>query len=433
MIIFNLKSFLKFILITLFIHNILNTNKFISVKNNIINEYINNIDDDNNILNINENINEIQNQNNTKNITKKINHKIKYRRKRFIRNKYINRKNEAKNKDYNSFYSYGISYEELKIFLEYINLSKKGILLYKQNLVKSKNPKITVVISVYNREKYIKASIKSVQNQKMKDLEIIVVDDGSTDNSVKYIKSSQEEDPRIILLQNKKNMGPLYSKSRGVLDAKGEYIYILDSDDMIGIDDYLEVLYDKAKKGNYDFVESVYVKIDTKRKYIARMRNFKYFLWTKLIKTNLYKDIIKKIGNDILNRGIVQEDDTIINYFLYDKTKHKELYKLGIIYFVHHGNQVWVSRFANITKYCKNYANLVNALYDIGYNTTNGKKLSFIRLKDKIIHSSCINVFEFKEMNEKLLMKFQNSSYITKSDKKIIKEGFDKLKKLKKK
>jgi glycosyltransferase involved in cell wall biosynthesis len=66
---------------------------------------------------------------------------------------------------------------------------------------KSKSPKVSVVMSVYNGEKYLKEAIDSILNQTFKDFEFIIINDGSTDNSLKIIKSYK--DPRIILIHSK--------------------------------------------------------------------------------------------------------------------------------------------------------------------------------------------------------------------------------------
>ena len=100
--------------------------------------------------------------------------------------------------------------KEIKNYTEFINLAKEGIILYKDNLIKSENPKISVIIALFNRDEFIKPLIKSIQNQNFKDLEIIIVDDHSKDNSIKYIEEAKKSDPRIILYKNKVNMGSLY-------------------------------------------------------------------------------------------------------------------------------------------------------------------------------------------------------------------------------
>ena len=413
-----LQTILKFILIFLLIQNIYNTHKFKPSKNLHKNEK-NNADYKTDILNNINNNNYLGNQNKSiNNITNNILDKID-----------IN-KDDIESLQFSEYNVYGISYKKLKIYFEYIILSKKGIILYKENLVKSDNPKISVIISLYNREKFINSTLKSVQNQKMKEIEIIIVDDCSTDNSTNYVKEAQKIDPRIILLKNEKNMGSLYTKSKGILNAKGKYIYTLDSDDMIGIDDFLTVLYEECEKGNYDFVECGYLHIDLNKRFISRVRYNKYQLWEKLIKRDLYVNIINKIGNDVLNRGIVQEDDTFIVYFLFRGTKHRYIYKLGIFYFVHRTDQVWRARFKNFTQLCINYNKLVNSLYDIGYNTNKGKFLSYKRLRTKIIYGSCKKLISLREMNIKLLLKFKDSPYMDKKQKNLINDALIKLQKL---
>ena len=94
------------------------------------------------------------------------------------------------------------------------------------------NPRVTVIIPVYNCQNSIKQAITSIQNQKMIDIEIILVNDKSKDDSLKIIKNIQKYDKRIKIINNKKNMGTLYSRSIGVLQSKGNYIFPLDNDDM---------------------------------------------------------------------------------------------------------------------------------------------------------------------------------------------------------
>ena len=145
--------------------------------------------------------------------------------------------------------------------------SKKTVINYMENCIKgllmdsntssyfNDSPKISVVIPCYNSEKYIKNSIRSVQNQNMKNFEIIVINDNSKDNSLNIIESLQKEDKRIKILNNNKNMGTLYSRSIGALNAKGEFIFPLDNDDMFSSEDIFEKIYDMAKTQNYDIVE----------------------------------------------------------------------------------------------------------------------------------------------------------------------------------
>ena len=123
--------------------------------------------------------------------------------------------------------------EEYKDIQEYFDMSMNGT-LYNPNEVfkKFENPKISIVITVYNGEGYLKTTLLSIQNQDFKDIEIIIVDDCSKDNSVNLIKELMIQDPRIKLYQNEQNKGMLYAKTRGVLHAKGKYVMLLDVDDI---------------------------------------------------------------------------------------------------------------------------------------------------------------------------------------------------------
>ena len=95
-------------------------------------------------------------------------------------------------------------------------------------------PKISVIIPVYNTEKYIEKCLNSVKNQTFKDIEIIVVNDGSTDNSENLIKKWQEENKQLDLkYYYKENRGLSSARNFGVLKASGNYIMFLDSDDYI--------------------------------------------------------------------------------------------------------------------------------------------------------------------------------------------------------
>ena len=115
--------------------------------------------------------------------------------------------------------------EEYKDVQDFMNLVMNGTELYKNKIYyPTANPKISIVITVYNGEPYLKTSLLSVQNQDFKDIEIVLVDDCSQDNSVNLIKELMKREPRIVLYENKENKGMLYTKSKGLLLAKGKYV-----------------------------------------------------------------------------------------------------------------------------------------------------------------------------------------------------------------
>lgn len=111
---------------------------------------------------------------------------------------------------------------------------------------------ISVIIPVYNVEKYLHECVDSVLRQTYKNLEIILVDDGSTDSSGKICDEYAEKDNRIIVI-HKKNEGPSKTRNAGLERATGKYIYFLDSDDYIE-NNALELLFNIAESNQADLV-----------------------------------------------------------------------------------------------------------------------------------------------------------------------------------
>ena len=93
------------------------------------------------------------------------------------------------------------------------------------------NPLVSVIIPVYNAENFIEQTIQSVLNQTIQDFEIIVLNDGSKDNSGAVIQALQKKDNRIIYI-SKSNSGVSDTRNMGVENAKGKYLAFLDADDI---------------------------------------------------------------------------------------------------------------------------------------------------------------------------------------------------------
>ena len=114
--------------------------------------------------------------------------------------------------------------------------------------------KISIVIPCYNVEKYVEKCIKSIMNQTYSELEVIVIDDKSTDGTYDVLlKLKKEYNDRFILLQNEKNSGLAYTRNFGVKKATGKYIGFIDSDDYVA-PDYYEVLAEKILNDKSDLV-----------------------------------------------------------------------------------------------------------------------------------------------------------------------------------
>lgn len=110
-------------------------------------------------------------------------------------------------------------------------------------------PKISVIIPVYNTEKYLKACLDSILGQSYKDIEVICVDDGSTDESLNILKDYQAKDERVVVL-TQQNQYAGAARNNGVKVAKGEYLHFFDSDDLLFENSY-EALMAVLQKCNY--------------------------------------------------------------------------------------------------------------------------------------------------------------------------------------
>ncbi|MCP8310247.1 MAG: glycosyltransferase [Candidatus Methylarchaceae archaeon HK01M] len=113
------------------------------------------------------------------------------------------------------------------------------------NGINMKSPKITILMSVYNGEKYLREAIDSILNQTFKDFEFLIINDGSTDRTVEILRSYH--DSRIKIITNEKNMGLTKSLNKGLKIARSEYVARMDADD-ISYSRRLEVQYEYMKK-----------------------------------------------------------------------------------------------------------------------------------------------------------------------------------------
>ena len=110
-------------------------------------------------------------------------------------------------------------------------------------------PKVSVIIPVYNTEKYLRECLDSVVNQTLEDIEIICINDGSTDSSLEILKEYAKNDKRIIILEQR-NKGSGIARNYGLKIACGEYIAFMDGDDMYPEKNTLEIVYNAAIQNN---------------------------------------------------------------------------------------------------------------------------------------------------------------------------------------
>ena len=194
---------------------------------------------------------------------------------------------------------------------------------------------ITVIIPVYNKDKYIKRTLNSIINQTYKNLEIIIVNDGSTDKSKDICTKFKEKDNRINLI-NIENHGAGYARNLGIDMANGKYISFIDADDYINVD-YYKILHNMILKTDADIAECKYLRVKIEQKNIRYIkgnsnkvmtniqklkelygRNEKKYVNTvimcnKLFKKELFENIYYPTGRII--------DDEFITYKLIYKSK----------------------------------------------------------------------------------------------------------------
>lgn len=115
------------------------------------------------------------------------------------------------------------------------------------------NPKISVIIPVYNVEKYIKRCFDSLLSQTFKDFEVVIVNDATSDHSMLFVDDFAKKWQKVTIVEHEKNMGLMWTRRTGYQAAKGDYFIFLDSDDWIP-DNALEIFQEEIVKTNADIV-----------------------------------------------------------------------------------------------------------------------------------------------------------------------------------
>lgn len=129
-------------------------------------------------------------------------------------------------------------------------------------------PKISVIVPIYNVEKYLRKCLDSIVNQTLQDIEIICINNCSTDDSAKIVLEYMNQDARIVFINKNFNSGYSDSMNQGLKLAQGEYIAICEADDYIEYDMY-EKMYAKAKEFNVDVIKSAYYAFDSKKEIVV--------------------------------------------------------------------------------------------------------------------------------------------------------------------
>ena len=313
---------------------------------------------------------------------------------------------------------------ELNEIMKSFEISLPLIVQNKQNISLSKNPKISVVIPIYNNAEKIGLTVHSIQSQNLTDIEIIIIDDNSEDDSVKIIEQFQQEDSRIKLLKNKNNEGILYTRSIGVLNSKGKYIFPINSGDVF-INDIFNICYDEAELNFLDIVEfSGYNfsnsttsptpiqkflnhKNDGKIIMQPKLFNFIYrekkdrtgydiideIIFGKCIKSSLYKSAINLLNFFIFTEKLFFYESQVINFGLFKNANSFKFINIKGIIHLHKKKTI-----NDENQFFHDKLKYAMSLYKI---TQNSKKVKIAIFE----YESALNIssFEISEENKKLV------------------------------
>jgi len=296
--------------------------------------------------------------------------------------------------------------------------------------------KVSVIVPIYNSEKYLKKCLDSLVNQKLKDMEFILINDGSTDNSLEIIKSYQ--DSRIRYFEQE-NMGIGAARNRGIKEARGLYIGFLDSDDYVLDDTYLK-MYNKCIRDDLDIVICDYFSENGSKKEI-KLINFSDTTledspnllmdiplspWNKLYKKDLFT------SDELFPVGLKYEDTPFVTRMFSKAKKIGKLSEPLFHYVIHSGSETTVidKRVFDIFKICdilerdlgnNNYVR--SSLDDLIIYLITKYTISMRYVRDSSLREKFLDE-AFKYLNDKV-PKFKKSNYFKKRNilKKIIEEN----------
>ena len=268
--------------------------------------------------------------------------------------------------------------------------------------------KISIIIPVYNVAPYLDACLSSCVNQTFRDIEIIVVNDGSSDMTYQIIAAYAAMDERIVVI-NKENEGVIYARKSGLDIARGEYVFYLDGDDYIE-NNALEVLYKEAQDKDSDYVmaNSYYVSENSKREFLIRKEiiglsgqdlltflidNIWWSLCGRLIRKNLFDGVIY--------RNVFMGEDLYLNMQITLKVKKAAVVENCLYHYVQHEGSIMAE---SIEVTFKSYLKAIESvwfLWDIYPYEQHIKELLSDWSRDFLIYAISKNKTEIKSVLKK--------------------------------
>jgi glycosyltransferase involved in cell wall biosynthesis len=296
---------------------------------------------------------------------------------------------------------------------------KKELILKHNKFNKNANPKISIISAAYNRGPYILRFLRSIQNQLLDEIEIIFIDDYSTDNTIKIIEKCQKEDNRIILIKHNINKGTLISRNDGAIISRGEYLIFPDPDDILS-NDILKYCYNKANKENYDMIRfNLYGgkemgvlnfgEIKTQKVYQPELSYYifynkgylkqtDYSISNKFIKRNIFIKALNSINNYYLNQNMIVYEDGLINFKLYKFAKSL-YYSKKIGYFYLKNNHSITNNFKrDIERTIKNCYLYLKFIFENTKNNQYEKNIASTIYKN--VHLEISNISHFEKLTK---------------------------------
>ncbi len=279
--------------------------------------------------------------------------------------------------------------------------------------------KVSVIVPVYNVEPYIERCLQSLISQTLQELEIILVDDASSDHSEDIILSYQQQYPEKIIYLKKEHSGLSDTRNHGLAHARGEYVAFLDSDDYVETEMY-ETMYQKARTERKKVVECDFYLAYPKKNVLDSVPAYTsvkdYFVRGRVVAWNkIYQRTWLLQSGVIFPKGLLYED---VEFFFSLMAGLDSIEDLGIVrqpfvYYVQRQDSISYSESVRVRELCDVYKNAFSYLRSIGrYDTyRNELEYKFARnalwgfplkkvrhIKDKKIRREILEIF-WKEVN----------------------------------
>ncbi len=261
-----------------------------------------------------------------------------------------------------------------KSIKNHIKIIKKKLKAPFQKHKNESKIKVSIIIPIYNGEKYLEECLNSLINQTLKDIEIICIDDYSNDKSLKILKDFQENDKRIKIIKNIENFGGGESRNKGLEQAQGQYIGFVDADDYVEFDFYKK-LYNKAIEENADIVRGYERRISEDNDKITvhkgstmfkhkHKKLHRWVVWDKIYRNSL----LKKHNIKFFNNSCLQDGPFSLKAFYYAN----KLRVAEDTFYIHRIQADSIRKTMNIKKFFdefKSFELIINFINSVNFNT----------------------------------------------------------------